>query len=99
MQKILSRSPLKGKYDTDLDRESAYEMLQKRAELTARKAKEAEEAKEIEKAEKAKTRVKSRPARRQRQGVAEAMFKSAARSIGRGLGSKLVRGILGSLLK
>lgn len=97
MQKILSRSPLKGKYDTDLDRESAYEMLQKRADLAARKAKEAEEAEKNE--EKKQTRARSRPARRQRQSVAEAMFKSAARSVGRSLGSKLVRGILGSLLK
>jgi len=90
MQKILKRSPLKGKYDNDLDRESAYEMLQKRAEKAAQKALEQKEAEPA---------ARSRPAGRQRQSVAEAMFKSAARSIGRSLGSKLVRGILGSLLK
>ena len=67
-------------------------MLQERAEKAARKALEQKEAEP-------KLAARSRPAGRKRQSAAEAMFKSAARSIGRSLGSKLVRGILGSLLK
>ena len=40
------------------------------------------------------------PARRSnRQGIGEAMLKSAARAVGSSLGRKFVRGILGSLLK
>jgi hypothetical protein len=34
-----------------------------------------------------------------RQGLAEAMAKSAVRQIGNSLGRKIVRGMLGSLLK
>jgi DNA double-strand break repair helicase HerA and related ATPase len=32
---LIAKSPVKGKYDTAIDRESAFEMLQKRTELTA----------------------------------------------------------------
>jgi DNA helicase HerA-like ATPase len=94
---LMSRSPMKGRYDTELDRESAYELLKKRAELAAEKARqqEAEEAAASQSGE----RKTARPRGRQRQSVAEAMLKSAARSVGRSLGTKLVRGLLGSLLK
>ena len=48
----------------------------------------------------ARARERSKPRRgRSRQSIGEAMLKSAARSVGRSLGSKLVRGLLGSLLK
>jgi hypothetical protein len=52
-QLVMQRSPVGGKYDTDLDRESAYEKLNKRkAELLEQKAKEqARLAEEAEKAE------------------------------------------------
>jgi uncharacterized protein len=94
---LLARSPLKGRYDTVLDRESAYEMLADRARLAAaREAALAAEAAERAAREKAEKQAR-RPS--QRQGVGEAMLKSAARSVGSALGSRLVRGILGSLLK
>lgn len=92
---LLKRSPMQGKYDTDLDRESAYEMLAARAKLAAAKAKE-EEAREeaLEAEEKAARKTKSsRSGGRRRQSAAEAMLKSAARSVGRSLGSRLVRGL------
>ena len=91
---LLSRSPMKGKYDQSVDRESAYELLAARAELAAKR--EAEEELAAQKAK--EERRSSRPASR-RQGVGEAMLKSAARSVGRSLGSRLIRGILGSLMK
>ena len=87
---LMSRSPMRGRYDEALDRESAYERLQVRAEAAAKKA-EAEAA--------AAERPGRRPASRGRQTIAEAMLKSAARSVGRSLGNRLVRGLLGSLLK
>jgi len=80
----LSRSPLKGRYDTALDRESAYELLKQRASLQAQQAETSTKA--------------SRGPGRPRQSVLEAMTKSAARSIGSSLGRQIVRGILGSLL-
>jgi DNA helicase HerA-like ATPase len=91
---LLSRSPMKGKYDQSVDRESAYELLAVRAELAAKR--EAEEELAAQKAK--EERRSSRPSSR-RQGVGEAMLKSAARSVGRSLGSRLIRGILGSLMK
>jgi DNA helicase HerA-like ATPase len=100
-------SPVGGKYDTPLDRESAFEVLNKRA---------APAEPEIEQTS-ARTRGTSRepePARRSgmglpdlgdmfggrrsgRQSVAEAAVKSVVRSVGSQLGRELVRGILGSL--
>ena len=87
---VLQRSPLKGRYDETIDRESAYELLQARAEEDARQQ-------AIEKAGKEKSGSARGPGR-PRQTVAEAMIKSAARSIGSQIGRQIVRGVLGSLL-
>lgn len=85
-QEQIARSPFKGRYDTPVDRESAYELLQKRAEEAARAA-EAQTAKE--------------PARkstgRPRQSAFEAFTKSTLRSVGSQLGRQIARGLLGSL--
>jgi DNA helicase HerA-like ATPase len=105
---LLARSPLKGKYDTDLDRESAYEMLAARAEAATRgKADEppggkpgtTRKAEEGRRREGAGSRRREGAGGRRRESAGEAFLKSAARSVGRSLGSRLVRGILGSLLK
>jgi hypothetical protein len=82
---VMQRSPLRGRYEATVDRQSAYEMLKQRAQLA-------------ETEEKQPPTVK-RPAsgRRQRQSVGEAMMKSAARSIGSSIGRQIIRGILGSL--
>jgi len=83
---IISRSPYKDRYDEDLDRESAYELLKQRAEKAA-------SDKENEKAQKTSSKRS-----RGRQTAGEAMLKSVARSIGSTLGRRIVRGVLGSLL-
>lgn len=97
----INRSPFKGKYDDVLDRESAYETLKARA-AKQDEIEQAEEAqllleKEREKEEKAASRKTS--SRSRRQTPTEAFIKSAARSIGSQLGRRLIRGVLGSLLK
>ncbi|MEQ8861637.1 MAG: DUF853 family protein [Pseudomonadales bacterium] len=94
---LLERSPMKGRYDAAVDRESAYEMLRERAELAAKRQQEAEAEEARAKAEAASEKSKGRSS--SRQSIGEAMLKSAARSIGSGLGRRLVRGLLGSLLK
>ncbi|MES9845536.1 MAG: helicase HerA-like domain-containing protein, partial [Candidatus Sedimenticola sp. 6PFRAG5] len=87
----ISRSPIGTRYDKVLDRESAYELLKKRAE------KEAEvEAEATEKAARKKAKSKKSGGSR-RQSVGEAFIKSAARSIGSQLGRKIIRGVLGSI--
>ncbi len=97
---LISRSPLKSAYEQLVDRESAYELLQKRekeiaekrqqeAEAAARAAEEEKRRKEEEKASKRQSN---------RQGVGETLAKSIARTIGSTLGRQIVRGILGSII-
>ncbi len=102
-------SPVGGRYDDAVDRESAYEILTRRAEEakafeqaeTERRAREKEQAK-LEK-ERAKAERASRPRRSNRQTVLEAAAKSVVRSVGsqvgRQIGRSLLRGILGSFLR
>jgi DNA helicase HerA-like ATPase len=80
-EEVISRSPYKDRYDEDLDRESAYEILKERVEQA-----------ELEEKNKPKKRSS-----RGRQSAGEAMLKSVARSIGSQLGRQIVRGIMGSL--
>lgn len=79
----ISNSPLHGRYEETVDRESAYEELKKREEA---RAKEAEA--QAEKEEKAKPK---------RQSATEAFIKSLLRSVGYQVGRQIVRGVLGSL--
>ncbi|MFD0915903.1 helicase HerA-like C-terminal domain-containing protein [Pseudahrensia aquimaris] len=90
---VIAESPVLGLYDDGVDRESAYEVLEKRAEQRV-KAEEAERARED--AEKARRRG-SRSRGRSRQSVGETAMKSVARTVAASLGRALVRGILGSL--
>ena len=98
---VRQRSPVGSKYDTAVNRESAAEMLAKRAG---------------EKAEEAQSAVKKAPAdaatdnsawggvirdallgNGRRQGMLEAMAKSASRTVGTRIGQQIVRGVLGSI--
>ncbi len=91
---VLSAEISKGyyhdKYKDAVDRESAYEILQKRGEEAAIKA---EREKGAEQEQKEKKRTSSR------QTPTEALVKSVLRSVGSQLGRQLVRGILGALKK
>ena len=102
-QTVMSRSPVAGRYDQAVDRESAHEVLKQRAERTAADAAAAQEAEraraEEARASAAATGGGSRGGGRQRQGPVEAMITSAARSIGSQIGRQLLRGVLGSLTR
>lgn len=91
-KKVIDTSPVSGQYDKDIDRESAYELLQKRAEGAAEK-----QVKE-EKLERKSTTRKSN-----RQGYIEATTKSVLRSVGSSVGRSIAkaifRGIMGGLKK
>lgn len=89
----LKGSPMAGKYDVTLDRESAYEMLRERGAQLAAADAEAEAEANARKLAK-----KSAPSKRSsnRQSAGEAMLKSTLRSVGTSLGRALVRGFLGS---
>ncbi len=95
---LMDRSPIKGRYEIMLDRESAYERLGKReAELTKKRQEAAAEL-EREKAASKAERQSSKSPRSRRQSPGEAFVKSIARSFGSQIGRTLVRGILGSLI-
>jgi hypothetical protein len=87
-QQVLERSPLRGKYEQTIDRESAHERLQARAQQAIATNAPADEAPAREKS-----------TGRQRQGVGEALAKSVVRSMGSSLGRQIVRGVLGALFK
>jgi uncharacterized protein len=89
-QVVMSRSPIAGRYDQAIDRESAYEVLQSRAKQAAHAA--AAEAEQ-------RGEESGQRGGRQRQSPVEAMITSAARSIGTQIGRQLLRGILGSLTR
>ncbi len=96
---VLGRSPLKGRYDTLVDRESAFELLRKRAEETERVAlAEKAQAEQQKAAKRAEAAGNIWTGTSRRQGVGEAIVKSVVRSVGSSLGRQIVRGILGSLL-
>ena len=101
IQTNVERNPLRGKYAQAVDEETAYEVLQAEAqeaeEEARRKAEEAQRAKEEKEREKGeKQRAKERAAR-QRSNPLNKAINSAASAVGREIGKKLVRGILGSL--
>jgi DNA helicase HerA-like ATPase len=91
----LLEGPMRGRYDKPVDRLSAHELLLERAKKKALETERLEQEAEREKRE----QKKSSGHKSNRQGVGEAMLKSLVRSIGSGLGRKIVRGLLGSLLK
>ena len=94
---LISNSVVYGLYDEAVDRESAYELLEKVAAKRAEAERKAEEAAEREKAE--YTISRSSRSTRSRQSATERFVKNMASSVGRQLGNALVRGILGSLLR
>ncbi|KFL36343.1 helicase HerA-like domain-containing protein [Arenimonas donghaensis] len=98
---VRSRSPVGGKYDTLVNRESAFEMLAKRAEQAA--ATEAPPAKPGGPAARTAEAPKSKFEEflwgtKRRQGAVEAAAKSATRTVANGIGRQILRGLLGGLL-
>ena len=95
-KKVMAGSPVAGKYDETIDRESAYEILE------AREAKAVEAAARLEKEEEAADRKAAKakgrkPARRRsrRQTPTEAAVKQVTRTVTRRLTDYVLRGILG----
>ena len=113
-QEIIKASPLDSKYAKTVDRESAYEVLQKRAEQAAKEA--AEEAgeeyvpedetiQEIRRNSRStstkakKTTTRRTTTKKEPPSMFEKVAEKAATSFGRSIANALARGILGSLLK
>ena len=109
---VVEASPVAGKYETPLDRDSASEMLAKRAAEAAQAAGEAEDRLEtaapMEREYSSARRYSgsrvgrssAKPVRRSRSDtVAETFAKSFARQFGSETGQAVVRGVLGGLFR
>ena len=106
---VRARSPIGSRYDTAVNRESAFEMLNKRADEKAAPADAATapgtKTQAPAPAPAAKPPVET-PSKldeflwgtKRRQGAVEAAAKSATRTVANGLGRQLLRGLLGGLL-
>jgi DNA helicase HerA-like ATPase len=98
---VRARSPVDGKYDTLVNRDSAFEMLKKRAQETAAPAPGDKPAN----GKAGKAAAPEAPSKlneflwgtKRRQGVIEAAAKSATRSVANGLGRQILRGVLGGI--
>lgn len=99
-KRILSLSEFGPRYDEVIDRESAHEILQKRAEKAAKEAEQAAlDKSRVYKAPASTSKKPAQPRRSSRQGVFETMAKSIARTMGREMTQGVMRGLLGSLFK
>jgi hypothetical protein len=99
--RVRAASPVGAKYDRPVDRESAAEMLARKAEAAAEDAKappartrEQDDAEEGGFGQGVKDAVFGTS---RRQGMAETMAKQAARTVGSQIGRQIVRGLLGGL--
>jgi DNA double-strand break repair helicase HerA and related ATPase len=96
-QKIIRASGIFGHYEQAIDRESAYEALQKRATQPEQQPPPAgARGPVLVPPQTPATGARKGP---QRETVMEAVFKSAARAAGSSAGRQIMRGIMGSLLK
>jgi uncharacterized protein len=111
-QQVMSVSPVRDMYDEDFDRESAFEMLTKKAEQAAQAQADAQAQQQAptqqttsgwtlpgfgtNDAPQPQTQQQKRSGY-QRETIVEAAMKSAARSVATAVGTAIVRGILGSL--
>ena len=90
---VRARSPMGTKYDTPVNRESAYELLNRRADAAAPKA------------DTGKPAPPAVPSAldeflwgtKRRQGMVETLAKQATRSVGSELGRQIIRGVLGGI--
>jgi len=106
---VRARSPVGTRYDSAINRESAYEILSQRAEQAAAQTEAAKTQAEAEKQSPSSSGT-AKPAEERswirdmlfgtnrRQGAIEATAKSAMRTVGNQLGRQILRGVLGSML-
>jgi DNA helicase HerA-like ATPase len=105
---VVAGSPVRGKYDQPLDRESAFEKLKARSEAAAREAAAAEEKAADDKREFERARrydgqgydtakPKRSTSSSRSDSIGTAFAKSFARQLGTKSGQAIIRGVLGSI--
>lgn len=109
-QEAIAASPLAGKYDTAVDRESAHELLSARAGKAAQEAQLAREMLDQAKArtaefkqgqryEPGRVATTARTTTRQQPSLGAEIARTVVKQLGTRQGQAMVRGILGSLFK
>jgi DNA helicase HerA-like ATPase len=93
---IMARSPVGGKYNTAVNRESAYEILTRRRAEAAPAEKPAA-GKDAQGAQQGDMLHDWLWGTGRRQGMVESMAKQAARTVGSQLGRQILRGVLGGI--
>lgn len=94
IKNIIGQSALVKKYNQEVDRESAYEILQDKIKRAAEE--EAQAAKKAEQ-EKARSSTSRRRSRQEKTMLEQVMSSSVGRQIGRTVARELTRGLLGIL--
>jgi uncharacterized protein len=110
--KVMAASPVAGKYETVVDRESAFEKLQARSQAAAAEVEAADAAPaggglhidpdEFKRARRYEPDADAAPAPRRRSSsdsIGQTMAKSFARQLGSAGGRAIMRGVLGSLFR
>lgn len=95
---VIARSPVGIKYDRSVNRESAYEILAKRALESAVSQAPSAEAAPSGVGEERSVVGEFLWGTKRRQGMVETMAKQAARTVGSQVGRQILRGVLGGLL-
>ncbi len=96
-QRLLKNSPLYGNYEQAEDRESAYEILQKRA--AERQAAEQKAAADAIAAKEAEKQAKIEAKEAGRESMTDRFVKNIAGSVGRQVGSAVARQIGGAIIR
>jgi DNA helicase HerA-like ATPase len=95
---VRSRSPISGKYDSQVNRESAYEILSQKARQKEETQPEPSQHEGEKTSEIGSTIGDWMWGTKRRQGMVETMAKQAARTVGSQIGRQILRGVLGGIL-
>ena len=95
---VIARSPVGIKYDALVNRESAYELLKRRAAQGETSGAQPDAGEAVSKPEGGGRMSQWIWGTKRRQGIVESMAKQAARTVGSQLGRRILRGVLGGIL-
>jgi hypothetical protein len=91
---VIARSPIGNKYDDDLDKDSAFETLQKRQQIIEEQKQKAEKALEDEKQFRAKEKANKKTSTRR---TKDTVWEAAGKTVARRFGTKIINAVWKSL--
>ena len=95
---VRARSPISGKYDSRVNRESAYEILSRRTSERETAESDTKQAGAEKPSERGGMIGDLLWGTKRRQGMVETLAKQAARTVGSQIGRRILRGVLGGIL-